>query len=66
MGFNGTTNGDTVGFHMKKEGYNDYTCIYIYIYIQPTWVAVGNIFQGVSLVKIPPKVGIVPPLTIMK
>jgi hypothetical protein len=33
MGFNGTTNGDTVGFHMKKEGYNDYTCIYIYTYI---------------------------------
>ena len=32
MEFNGTTNGDTVGFHMKKEGYNDYTCIYIHIY----------------------------------
>lgn len=35
--------------------------IRVYIYIQPTWVAVGDIFQGVSLVKLPPKVGIVPP-----
>ena len=60
MGFNGTTTGDTVGFHMIYEGYNDYTCVYIYI--QPTWVEVGDIFQGVSLVKLLPKVGIVPPL----
>ena len=64
MGFNGTTNGDTVGFHMIYEGYNDYTCVYIYTtYMGWSW----GYFSGCKPGEITSKGwDSAPPLTIMK